>query len=128
MNSFVDAIRNGASGFYIRNSVFFPFHFDPVSIWIGKEMSLLSSPEIITDFTDPEILGVREGESFTNLIFRKWNDLGRELGHHKGHIILHAAEKGSDIFQPENLYYIQTCFLDNIKTITFNLVEDPFDL
>ncbi|MGB0130282.1 hypothetical protein [Chlorobium sp.] len=128
MKRFTEAISNGEKGFYLGNSVFFPFHFDLVSIWIGKEMSLLSSPEIITDLSDPATLGVREGESFTNLVFRKWSDLGRELGHHKGHIVLHAAEKGSDIFRPENLHYIQACFQHKHKDIAFNIIKDPFEL
>jgi hypothetical protein len=128
MKRFHDSIRNGEKGFYVRNSVFFPFHFELISIWIGKEMSLLSSPDIITDLTDPDVLAIREGESFTNLVFRKWNDLGRELGHHNGHIVLHASEKASDIFDPGSRHYIRVSFMRKHKDVTFTLVNDPFDL
>lgn len=128
MKRFQDSVRKGEKGFYIRNSVFFPFHFELISIWVGKEMSLLSSPEIITDLADSDELAVREGESFTNLVFRKWNDLGRELGHHNGHMILYAAEKGSDIFNPENRHYIRVSFPEKQKETSFVIIDDPFDL
>ncbi len=127
---FTEAIRNGEKGFYIRNSLFVPFHLELLSIWLGKEMSLLSSPELITDVADPELLLIREGEGYTNLVFRKWGDLGRELGHHKGHIILHGAEKGADIFLPENIHYIKVCFRDveTHRLVTFEQVDNPFYL
>ncbi|MCF8215376.1 MAG: hypothetical protein K9I59_00720 [Chlorobium sp.] len=127
---YIDAVRNGEKGFYIRNSLFFPFHFELLSIWIGKEMSLLSSPEMITDISDKGLLSVREAESYTNIVFRRWGDLGRELGHHKGHVILHAAEKGADIFNPENLHYIKACFRDTtaFREVVFELIDDPFSL
>jgi len=84
MKSFINAAKNGETGFVIRNSLFLPFHCELLSIWIGKEMSLLSAPDLITDIANPDILGVREVESFTNLVFRKWGDLAKELGHEKG--------------------------------------------
>jgi hypothetical protein len=128
MKSFVAAIRNGQTGFAVRNSVFLPFHCEIINIWIGKEMSLLSVPDQITDLGDAELIGVREGEYYTNLVFRKWGDLSKELGHRKGHIILHAAEKGEDIFKCENLHYIKIGFHDHQKELTFEIVNDPFEL
>ncbi|MBM3422829.1 MAG: hypothetical protein FJY09_06235 [Chlorobi bacterium] len=127
---FTDAVRNGNRGFYIRNSLFFPFHFELISIWLGKEMSLLSAPELIADIADPDILSIREGGGYTNIVFRKWGDLGKELGHHKGHVILHAAEKGDDIFNPDNLHYIKVCFRDTktYRQVVFELIDDPFSL
>ncbi|MCX6177803.1 MAG: hypothetical protein NT163_00220, partial [Chlorobiales bacterium] len=107
MKSFITAINNSEHGFFIKNSVFLPFHCEIISIWIGKEMSLLSTPDVITDLDDRNVLSIREGESYTNLVFRKWNDLSKELGHHSGHIILHATEKGADIFSKKNLHYIR---------------------
>lgn len=128
MKSFSLALSNGARGFAVHNSVYLPFHCEIVSIWIGKEMSLLSAPDLITDLGDPEVIGVREGESYTNLVFRKRGDLSKELGHHKGHIILYAAEKGADIFRSENLHYIKIGFHDHRRELFFEIVNDPFEL
>ncbi|RXK82166.1 hypothetical protein EST62_11435 [Chlorobaculum sp. 24CR] len=128
MKSFVTAIRNGQTGFAVRNSVFLPFHCEIISIWIGKEMSLLSVPDQITDLGDAEQISVREGESYTNLVFRKWGDLAKELGNHKGHIILHATEKGEDIFREENRCYIKIGFHDHRKELSFDIVNNPFEL
>ncbi len=128
MKSFIATVKNGEKGFVIKNSVFLPFHCEIITIWIGKEMSLLSVPELITDLTDAEVLGVREGDFYTNLVFRKWSDLAKELGHHKGHIILRAAEKGTDIFQAENLHYIRIGFHDHQKELSFEIIDNPYDL
>jgi hypothetical protein len=99
MKSFATAIRNGDEGFAVYNSVFLQFHCEIISIWIGKEMSLLSVPDEIADLGDAGVIGIREEDSYTNLVFRKWGDLSKELGRHKGHITLHAAEKGEDMFK-----------------------------
>jgi len=128
MKSFIAAVRNGETGFAIGNSVYLPFHCEIISIWIGKEMSLISAPDMISDLTNPDVISIREGESFTNLVFRKWGDLSRELGNHKGHIILHAAEKGDDIFKSENLHYIRMGFHDHKKELSFKIIDDPFRL
>lgn len=130
MKHFTDSIRAGEKGFYIRNSVFFPFHFELLSIWLGKEMSLLSAPEIITDITNEDLLAVREGAYYTNIVFRKWGDLGKELGNHKGHIILHVAEKNADPFLQENCCYIKVCFRDmkTLREVEFEIVDDPLYL
>lgn len=128
MKSFLNAISNGEQGFYINNSVFLPFHCEIISIWLGKEMSRLSAPDVITDITDTEVLGLREGDFYTNLVFRKRSDLAKELGHHKGHIILRAAEKGTDIFQTENLHYIRIGFHDHEKKLSLEIIDNPFDL
>ncbi len=128
MKSFIAAIKNEEKGFVIKNSVFLPFHCEIITIWIGKEMSLLSAPDLITDVTDAEVLGVREGDFYTNLVFRKWNDLSQELGHNKGHIILRAAEKGADIFKVENLHYIRIGFQDHKKELSFEIIDNPYDL
>ncbi len=128
MKSFVDAIDHEKHGFCIKNSLFLPFHCEIITIWLGKEMSLLATPEVIIDLADTEVLGIREGESYTNLVFRKWGDLAKELSRHKGHIILHAAEKGADIFNKEALFYIKIHFGEARRDIFFELVDDPFDL
>ncbi len=128
MKSFITAINNGKHGFVFKNSVFLPFHCEIISIWIGKEMSFISTPDDITDLGDHSTLFIREGESFTNLVFRKWNDLSKELGHHRGHIILHAAEKGADIFSKESLHYIRIGFHDNTKELSLEIIDNPFDL
>jgi hypothetical protein len=128
MKSFIAAIGNGETGFAVHNSVYLPFHCEIIGIWIGKEMSLLSVPDEIVDLGDAEVIGVREGNSYTNLVFRKRDDLAKELGNHKGHIILHAAEKGEDIFKAENLHYIKMGFHDHQKRLSFEIVNDPFEL
>jgi hypothetical protein len=128
MKSFIAAIRNGETGFAVHNSVYLPFHCEIISIWIGKEMSLLSVPDEIVDLLDAEVIGVREGNSYTNLVFRKRDDLAKELGNHKGHIIFHAAEKGEDIFKAENLHYIKMGFHDHQKRLSFEIINDPFEL
>jgi hypothetical protein len=128
MKSFIAAVKNGEKGFVIKNSIFLPFHCEIITIWLGKEMSLLSTPDLITDLTDTDILGVREGESYTNLVFRKWSDLAKELGHHKGHIILRATEKGADILQAECVHYIRIGFHDHQKELSLEIIDNPFDL
>ena len=128
MKSFTTAVRNGETGFAVYNSVFLPFHCEIMSIWIGKEMSLLSVPDEIVDLGDSEVIGIREGEFYTNFVFRKWGDLSKELGHHKGHIILHAVEKGEDMFKAENRHYIKIGFHDHLKELSLEIVNDPFQL
>ena len=128
MKSFLAAVKNGELGFVIKNSLFLPFHCEIITIWIGKEMSLLSTPDLIADLCDPDVLAMREGDSYTNLVFRKRSDLHKELGHHKGHFILRAAEKGGDIFNKENLHYIRMRFVDHNNQISFEIIDDPFDL
>jgi hypothetical protein len=128
MKSFTASIASGEEGFAIHNSVYLPFHCEIISIWIGKEMSLLSVPDQIVDLADTEVIGIREGESYTNLVFRKWGDLTRELAHHKGHIILYVAEKGEDIFNSDNLHYIRIGFHTHRKGLTFEIINDPFRL
>lgn len=131
MKGMVVAIESGAKGFVIGSSVFVPFHCELLSVWIGKEMSLLSAPDLIVDLCNNPDVGIRDGEFYTNLVFRKRGDLRKELGHNKGHIILHATEKGADVFLDENLHYIRISFLDNPekpKEITFELIDNPFHL
>ncbi len=128
MKGFVQAIKDGEKGLIFRNSVFLPFHLELLSVWIGKEMSLLAVPDLLTDFCEGNgQLAVRERERYTNLVFRKGGDIRKELGRSKGHIIMHAAEKGADIFNEENRHYIKVCFT-NRHIIEFELVEDPFYL
>lgn len=128
MKSFLNAISNGEEGFFTKNSLYLPFHCEIISIWIGKEMSLLASPELITDLMDSEVLAIREGDFYTNLVFRKWSDFAKELCHNKGHIILRAAEKGADIFRSDNLHYIRIVFHDHKKEISFEIIDNPRDL
>ncbi len=124
--SFLESIDKGEKGFVLENSVYLPFHCEMISIWIGKEMSFLASPDKIVDIGDTATLGIREGETYTNLVFRKWKDLYKEIGHHKGHIIIHAAEKGADVFRSQNLHYIRIGFIDNKRDIAFEIIDDPF--
>lgn len=128
MKSFINAVANKETGLVIRNSLFLPFHCELLSIWVGKEMSLLAAPDLLCDLANRKVVGVREGDSYTNIVLRRWSDLPKELGHEKGHVILHAAEKGADIFKPENLHYIRISFHDRGKKISFEIIDDPFNL
>jgi len=128
MKGFVNAIQEGATGMVFRNSLFLPFHLELLTVWVGKEMSLLAVPDLMTDLTEGNgTVAMREGDTYTNLVLRKAGDLRKEFGHEKGHIILHAAEKGSDIFDNNNLHYIKVHF-SNKHIVTFELVEDPYYL
>jgi len=128
MKGFVQAIQDGETGMVFRNSVFLPFHLELLSVWIGKEMSLLAVPDLLTDLCQGNgQIAVREGDHYTNIVFRKISDLRKEIGGSKGHVILHAGEKDADIFQEENRHYIKI-FLTDKHVIEFELIEDPFYL
>jgi hypothetical protein len=60
MKSFVEATGRKEKGLVIMNSIFLPFHCEIISIWLGKEMSRLSVPELIVDFCDHGDIGVRK--------------------------------------------------------------------
>ncbi|HWQ25575.1 MAG TPA: hypothetical protein VN367_02225 [Chlorobaculum sp.] len=129
MTSFIEVIREGRTGLVFANSLFLPFHFELISIWIGKEMSLLAKPEIIVDLGEnSQDVVLREGATYTNIVLRRYRDLAHEFGNGKGHVILYAAEKGSDIFRPENRHYIRISLQKPHKEITFELIEDPYQL
>ncbi len=116
-------------GFLVKNSIFLPFHIDLISVWIGKDMSLLSKPDVLTDFSDQKgDIHLREGESYTNLIFVHHKELKKEYGHYKGHIILYGTEKGADIFDPARRHYIKLSFHDDTNNVYMELIDDPFDL
>lgn len=123
------ATEKKETGFLIKNSIFLPFHFELLSIWIGKDMSLVSKPDLLTDFSDRNgDVHIRESESFTNLIFVAHKDLKREYGHYKGHIILYCTEKGADIFDSNNRHYVKLSFHDDTNKVYMELIDDPFEL
>ncbi len=126
IKSVIDAKQ---TGFLIKNSIFLPFHLELLSVWIGKDMSLLSKPDLITDFSykKGEIF-IREGESYTNLIFVNHGDLRREYGNYKGHVILYCTEKGDDIFDETRRHYIKLSVHDDTNAVFMELVDDPFEL
>ncbi|MBT3228887.1 MAG: hypothetical protein HOD43_14550 [Candidatus Marinimicrobia bacterium] len=116
-------------GFLIKNSIFLPFHLELLSVWIGKDMSLVSKPDVITDFSDKKgDLHIREGENYTNLIFVNHKELKREYGNYKGHIILFCTEKGDDIFDKTRRHYIKLSFHDDTNNVYMELIDDPFEL
>ena len=129
MNGFIDAIRNGRKGLVFGNSLFLPFRLDLMSIWVGKEMSLLSSPEVIHDLCEgSRDVAIREENAWTNIVLRRHGDLVRDLGNGKGHVILCAAEKGGDLFRQEQRHYIRIGFASQGKEISFEIIDDPFQL
>lgn len=125
----VEALKAGATGLVFRNSVFLPFHFELISVWIGKEMSLLAAPEHYVDFCGCNgDVGIRTGETYTNLIFRQHKDLVKEFGRYKGHVILKCAEKGADIFQEDQRHFVKLGFKEGQVEVSMELINDPFDL
>ncbi len=122
-------VESKASGFLIKNSIFLPFHFELLSIWIGKDMSMVSKPDLLTDFSEHNgDVHIRESESYTNLIFVAHKDLKREYGHYKGHIILYCTEKGANIFDEDQRHYVKLSFHDDSNAVYMELKDDPFDL
>lgn len=127
--SIQEAIDAKQSGLVIKNSVFLPCHFELLSIWIGKDMSLLSKPDHITDFSHKNSdIFLREGETYTNLIFLKHGELKKEYGNYKGHIILFCAEKGDDIFDESLRHYIKLSLHDDSDEVYMELIDNPFEL
>lgn len=99
------------------------------SIWVGKEMSLLSSPEVIRDLCEgSREVAIREEDAWTNMVLRRHGDHARDLGNGKGHVILYGAEKGGDLFMQEQRHYIRICFASQAKEISFEIINDPFQL
>jgi hypothetical protein len=127
--TFRQAIESEETGFLIKNSIFLPFHFELLSVWIGKDMSLVSKHDLITDFSEGNSdVHIRESDSFTNLVFVAHKDLKREYGHYKGHIILYCTEKGSDVFDINNRHYIKLSFHDDTNKVYLETIDDPFYL
>ena len=123
------AIEAGDKGLLIKNSIFLPFHIELLSVWVGKDMSLVSRPDLFTDFSEKKgDIHIREGESYTNLVFASHKELKKEYGHYKGHIILFGAEKGADIFDENRRHYIKLSFHDDTNNVYMELIDDPFDL
>jgi hypothetical protein len=123
------AIADQDKGFLIRNSIFLPFHIELISVWIGKDMSLLSKPDVLIDFSDQKgDIHIREGESYTNLIFVHHKELKREYGNYKGHIILYGTERGADIFDKDQRHYIKLSMHNDTNDVYMELIDDPFDL
>ncbi|MEA3288285.1 MAG: hypothetical protein U9Q77_13060 [Candidatus Marinimicrobia bacterium] len=123
------AIEAQEKGFLIKNSIFLPFHIELLSVWIGKDMSLLSKPNTLTDFSDQKgDIHIREGESYTNLIFVHYKELRKEYGNYKGHIILYGTERGADIFDKSRRHYIKLSLHDDTNNVYMELIDDPFDL
>jgi len=124
-----NAIDTNQKGFLIKNSIFLPCHFELLSVWIGKDMSLLSKPELLTDFSDHNSqIFIREGESYTNLIFVKHGELRKEYGKYKGHIILYCTEKGDNIFDEKQRHYIKLSLHDDSDEVFMELIDNPFEL
>jgi hypothetical protein len=129
MKGFIDAIRQGRKGLVFGNSLFLPFRLDLMSIWVGKEMSLLSSPEVILDLCEgSRDVGIREEDGWTNIVLRRHGDLARDLGNGKGHVILYGAEKGADLFMQDQRHYIRVSIPAKGKETSFEVVDDPFKL
>lgn len=122
----IDSKKNG---FLIKNSIFLPFQFELLSVWIGKDMSMLSKPDLLTDFTEKNgDVHIRTGEYFTNMIFVNHKDLKHDYGNYKGHIVLFCTEKNADIFDETQRHYIKLSFHDDTDNIYIEMIDDPFYL
>ena len=129
MTGFFEAITQGRRGLVFGNSLYLPFQLDILTIWVGKEMSMISSPQVIVDLCPgSEDVALRENENWTNIVFRGHGDLVREFGNGKGHVILYAVEKGHDPFVQEHRHYIRVSFAMHAKEISLELIDDPFQL
>jgi len=127
--TFKNAMDTGLTGFLVKNSIFLPFHLELLSVWVGKDMSLVSKPDVITDFGSKKSeIHIREGESYTNLVFLTHKELKREYGNYKGHIILFCTEKGDDVFDESQRHYIKLSFHDDTNNVYLELIDDPFEL
>jgi len=127
--SIQSAIDTHLKGFVRFNSVFLPCHFELLSVWVGKEMSLLAKPDVLVDFVGEKAhVGIREGTSFTNLVFRQHKELNRELGRYKGHVVLQVVEKGGDVFDPAARHFLKLGFHDDEDEVSLELIDDPFNL
>jgi len=123
------SIESGDTGLLIKNSIFLPFHLELLSVWIGKDMSLIAKPDVLTDFSDDKgDIHIREGEGYTNLCFCHHKELKKEYGRFKGHVILYGTEKGADIFDETRRHYIQLSFNDDTNNVQMELIDDPFYL
>ncbi|MCF7822637.1 MAG: hypothetical protein K9N35_00545 [Candidatus Marinimicrobia bacterium] len=123
------AIEAKESGFLIKNSIFLPFHIELLSVWVGKDMSLVSRPDLLTDFSGSSAdIHIREGASYTNLIFPHHKELKKEYGNFKGHIILYGSEKGADIFDKKRRHYVKLSFDDDTFNVSMEMIDDPFYL
>mgnify|MGYP006919307959 FL=1 len=123
------AIDAEDKGLLIKNSIFLPFHIELMSVWIGKDMSTISRPDVLTDFSSQNRdIHIREGDSYTNLTFVDHKDLKKEYGHYKGHIILFGAEKGVNIFDESQRHYIKLSFHDDTSNVYMELIDDPLNL
>jgi len=123
-----EAIEAKKSGFVIKNSVFLPFHLEILYLWVGKEMSLLSKPDVITDLSGKGEVMIRKGETYTNLVFLKHEELRREYGKYKGHVILFCTEKGDDIFDVKLRHYVKLSFHDDSDEVFLELIDNPAEL
>lgn len=129
MEGFVESIRNGRRGLVLGNSIYLPFRLDLLSVWIGKEMSMLATPELMVDLCPGNgDVAIREEPGWTNIVFRRYRDLAREFGGGRGHVVLYAAEKGGDLFAPDQRHYIRISFDRDGKDASFEIIDDPFML
>jgi hypothetical protein len=129
MNGFIEVIDKGGKGLVFGNSIYLPFRLDLLSLWVGKEMSLISSPEVIVDLCDGNgEVALREGDSWTNIVLRGYRDLAREFGNGKGHVTLYATEKGADLFEHSHRRYIRITFTTHEKELLLEIIDDPFQL
>jgi len=129
MAGFFEAIAQGRKGLVFGNSLYLPFQLDLLTIWVGKEMSMISSPQVIVDLCPGSgDVAIREEGNWTNIVLRGHGDLVRELGNGKGHVILYAVEKGRDPFVQEHRHYVRVSFTMHTKEISLEIIDDPLQL
>jgi len=104
----------GRQGFTMGNRVSVPFRAELISILIGKQHSMLASPDLLTDFSPSQRhVVVVEKPSRMDLYFQGHDSLQQELGHWRGTLIITCCEAGNDIFDPASHLRLVLTFRDD---------------
>ena len=92
-------LEAGSQGFSIGNRLSVPFRADLISILVGKRQSMLSEPDLITDFSpNDKSITVVEYEDRMDLYFHDYPSLQKELGRWQGMLIITCCELCDDLF------------------------------
>ena len=123
-----EALAKEKYGLVYGNKVLLPFKMYLLGIWIGYDMSFLSSPDKYVDFLpNSRHIGYGEHEAFTEIVFREYHDLSKEFGKHKGHVTLFCCEKGSDPFTPADRLYVRLHFRDDSNIVKLEISDEEID-
>ena len=123
-----EALAETKQGFVYGNKILLPFRMHLLGIWIGHDMSFISSPDKYVDFLPgSREIGYKEYDSFTEIVFRKHHNLSKEFGKHKGHVTLFCCESKSDPFTTSDHLYVKLCFRDDTNGVKLQLSDEETD-